>query len=502
MERLKRDAFFKKMSVLGLALSYGDVRLRTGYSKVAPVDVELRTKFSRNITLNCPIVSSPMDTVTEWEMAIEMAKRGGLGILHRALLPIEQARQVARVKYYLNGLIKKPIQFRETDTMESIVRTIEEKGYQFQTFPVINAFGKIAGLLTSNDFEFCSNMLATASEVMSKDLLSIPDYLPLEKVFEIMRKNKKKVLPVVDPDGQLKGMYVFSDIKRAVTGSSANFNLDANGNLLVGAAVGVGEEDFERAELCVQKGVDVIVIDTAHGDSEPVYRMLKTLKKQFPDLDVVVGNVSEGKSAKRLVKAGADGVKVGQGPGSICTTRVIAGIGHPQVSAVHECEAAIRGSDVPICADGGMKYSGDITIAIGAGASSVMLGNLLAGTKESPGDVIIRDGMPMKSYRGMGSLSAMEQSESSRERYRQPECSRGKLVPEGVEGEVPFKGEVAEILYQLLGGLRAGMGYVGAANIKELQGKADFIRISGEGLKESHPHGVYMTKDPPNYRRG
>jgi IMP dehydrogenase len=488
------------MDALGLALSLDDVRLRSGYSRVAPGDVDLRTKFSRNVFLNCPIVSSPMDTVTEEEMAVAMAKAGGLGIIHRALSPKEQAAQVARVKYHLNGLIKNPICFNVSETIESIERTIEAKKYQFRSFPVLDENGRVAGLLTSNDFDFCPSPSLVAGDVMSRDLLSVEDYSPsLEKVFEIMMKNKKKVLPVVDKDGYLQGMYIFSDIKRIVTGSSGIFNLDANGNLRVGAAVGVGEEGLERAERCARKRVDVLVVDTAHGDSKPVLDALKELKRNFPNVDVVVGNVSEGESAKRLVDAGADGIKVGQGPGSICTTRVIAGIGCPQVTAVHNCEAAIRDAGVPICADGGVKQSGDITIAIGAGAHSVMLGNLLAGTKESPGEVVIRNGLPVKMYRGMGSLGAMEDSRASRERYRQSADTCGKLVPEGVEGLVAYKGEVAGILYQLLGGLRSGMGYIGAATIEELREYADFFRISSEGLGESHPHNVEIAKEPPNY---
>lgn len=499
MERLK-DAFFKRMDALGLALSFNDVRLWTGYSEVAPANVDLRSIFSRNVPLNCPIVSSPMDKVTEYEMAIAMAKLGGLGIIHRALPAKEQASQVARVKYHLNGLIKKPICFNESDTMESIIRVIEEKNYQFQTFPVINSIGKIVGLLTSNDFEFCLNVRAAAAEMMSTDLFSVEDYLPLAEVFAIMQKRKKKVLPVIDREGILKGMYVFSDIKRILLDTSSIFNLDGNGNLRVGAAVGVGEKELARAELCAKKGVDVFVIDTAHGDSADVYDMLRELKRIFSHIDVVAGNVSNGASAKRLVDAGADGIRCGQGPGSICTTRVIAGIGTPQVTAVHSCEKAIRGSGVPVGADGGIQHPGDIPIAIAAGADWVMLGNLLAGTKEAPGDVIMFKGAPVKIYRGMGSLSAMMKYESSRNRYQQPKGSRTDLVPEGVEGVVRYMGEVAEVHHQHVWGLRKGMGYVGAGTIRELQEKADFFRITAEGLRESHP-SILMTEDAPNYCR-
>lgn len=499
-ERFKKDAFFSKMSRLGLALSYDDVRLKTGHSEVEPAVVSLSTKFSRQVFLNNPIVSSPMDTVTESDMAIEMAKLGGLGIIHRVLPPKEQSQAVAKVKFYLNGLIKKPICINQDEKVGYVLKMREEKGYKFHTFPVLDVHGRFVGLVTQNDFEFCINQNLKVGDIMSVDLKCENDGTSVKEAFDIMRKNKKKVLPLLDQEKKLVGMYVFSDVKRIITGSSAQYNIDANGNLRVGAAVGVGDDAFERLELLAKKNIDVIVVDTAQGDSKQVIKTLKEIKKLYRHIDIVVGNVSEGHSAKRLVDAGADGVKVGQGPGSICTTRIIAGIGHPQVSAVYECSKAIRGSGVPVCADGGIKYSGDITIAIGAGADSVMLGNMLAGTKETPGDIVMVQGMPYKNYRGMGSLGAMEKSKASRDRYLQTESGKDKLVPEGVEGIVPFKGPVFAIIYQNLGGLRGGMGYIGAANIKELQLKADFHRISGAGLSESHPHGITITKEAPNYK--
>ncbi|MBI4708747.1 MAG: IMP dehydrogenase [Candidatus Portnoybacteria bacterium] len=488
------------MEGLGLALSYDDVRLRTGHSKIAPADVDLTTKFSRNITLKCPLASAPMDTVTTHHMAIELAKLGGIGIIHRGFSPSQQAHEVARVKFYLNGLIEKPICVNENETMENIKRRQEEKGYSFHSFPVVNGNGILVGLLTNNDFEFCIDQSAFAKKVMSKELVIAKKGTTINEAFQIMQKSKKKVLPLVDSQKKLAGMYVFSDVKRIVSGGSSNYNLDKNGQLRVGAAVGVGSEALERIEMLTGRGVDVIVVDTAHGDSQPALEILKQAKKQFPALDIVVGNISEPESAKRLALAGADGIKVGQGPGSICTTRIVAGIGCPQLTAVYNCSKAVRGSGIPVCADGGIRYSGDISIAIGAGADSVMLGNLLAGTKEAPGEMVIIQGVPYKNYRGMGSLGAMQESKAARERYRQPDGAKNKLVPEGVEGAVPYKGEVAEIIYQLLGGLRSGMGYVGAANIKELQDKADFYRISGGGLDESHPHNITITKEPPNYR--
>jgi IMP dehydrogenase len=496
----KKDAFFRKMSHSGLALSYDDVRLKTGHSEVEPAAVNLSTKFSRNVPLNNPIVSSPMDTVTESDMAIEMAQLGGLGIIHRALLPKEQSQAVAKVKFYLNGLIKKPICINQDEKVGDVLKTREEKGYKFHTFPVLDEYGRFVGLVTQNDFEFCIDRNLKVRNIMSVDLKCEDDRTTVKKAFDIMRKNKKKVLPLLDQGKKLVGMYIFSDVKRIMTGSSAQYNIDANGNLRVGAAVGVGDDALERVELLANKNIDVVVIDTAHGDSKQVIKTLKEIKKLYPQINVVVGNVSEGHSAKILVDAGADGIKVGQGPGSICTTRIIAGIGHPQVSAVYECSKAIRGSGVPVCADGGIKYSGDITIAIGAGADSVMLGNMLAGTKETPGDIVMIQGAPYKNYRGMGSLGAMEKSKASRERYLQAGFGKDKLVPEGVEGIVPFKGPVLSIIYQNLGGLRSGMGYAGAADIKELQLKADFHRISGAGLSESHPHGVIITKEAPNYK--
>ena len=498
-EKRIMDGFFEKMERLGLALSYGDVRLKTGYSEIAPADCLLETRFSRKVSLKCPIVSSPMDTVTEHAMAIEMAKRGGLGIIHRALSIKNQAQEVGRVTFYLNGMIKKPISVFVDSRMEEVLAMVEERQFSFRSFPVLDREGHLVGLLTGNDFEFCSDMAKTVGEVMATDIITINKELSLNEVFYRMQKNRKKVLPIVGENGQLGGMYIYSDVRRIISGESSGYNIDSNGNLFVGAAVGIGQEALERAEATIRKGANVIVIDTAHGDSKAVYETLKELKHSFPETDVVVGNVSEGSSAKRLAEAGTDGIKVGQGPGSICTTRVVAGIGCPQVTAVYNCAKAVRGMDVPICADGGIEYSGDITIALATGASTVMFGKMLSGTKESPGDIIMRGGVPVKRYRGMGSLGAMEKSKGARERYGQSGENRDKLVPEGVEGVVPYKGEVGKIIFQLLGGLRSGMGYVGGKTIEELQEKADFFRISSAGLGESHPHGITITEEAPNY---
>ncbi len=495
------DNFFGKMDKLGLALSYGDVRLKTQHSDIVPADAVLKTRFSKNVTLNCPLISSPMDTVTEHRMAIAMAKQGGIGIIHRSLSPKEQAREVGKVKFHLNGLIKKPITVDTAMTISDVEKIIQSKHYNFQSFPVINKNDKLLGILTGTDFDFCIDQQKTVSEIMSKKIVTAQGEISIENAFKFMQENRKKTLPLIDKNGKLIGLYIFSDVKRIMTDGSAVYNLDRNGNLRVGAAVGTGEDTLERVELLTKKKVDVIVIDTAHGDSKKVLDTLKKLKKRYSKLDVVVGNVSEAESAKKLSKAGADGIKVGQGPGSICTTRVIAGIGCPQATAVYNCAKALRSSNVPLCADGGIKYSGDITIALGAGADSVMLGNLLAGTEESPGETIMTPNGPVKRYRGMGSLGAMEESQASRERYGQTKNEQQKLVPEGVEGIIPFRGKVGDTIDQLLGGLRSGMGYIGAKNIQQLKENADFYRISGSGLNESHPHDIKITKEAPNYRR-
>lgn len=495
----KSDVFFSKMDAIGLALTFNDLRLKTGYSETDPSQVDIRSRFSRNVPLEIPIISSPMDTVTEHEMAIAMAMLGGLGIIHRGLSPEEQAKAVAKVKFHLNCLIERPVCFGENDRMEHILSEIEKRGLSFRSFPILDGDGKVTGILTSNDFEFCSDAGMAARDVMSNGLVSVEKPVSPDEALTIMRDSKKKVLPVIDGSGRLAGMYVFSDVKKIVSGELNACNLDGNGNLRVGVAVGTGESELERIGLCVAKRVDVVVIDTAHGDSKSVCEMLRMIKKHYPDLDVVVGNVSEGESAARLAEAGADGIKVGQGPGSICTTRIVAGIGCPQMTAVHECAKAVRGSKIPVCADGGINYSGDVSLALAAGASSVMLGSMLAGTEETPGEVFIRQGGPVKRYRGMGSLGAMKSSQASRERYRQKETAARKLVPEGVEGVVPYKGTVADVIFQIVGGLRAGMGYAGAGEIGHFHRIADFHRISSSGLGESHPHGVEITETPPNY---
>lgn len=495
---MKEKKLLEYANNIGLALTFGDVRLRSGYSEVMPSSVNLETRLSRNINLKVPLVSAAMDSVTEYKLAISLAKLGGIGVIHKSLSIEEQAFHVMRVKHHLNGLIERPITVRQDDSIESVLNMKNDKKYLFNSFPVVDDTKRLVGLVTGNDFEFCDDHSLQIKDIMTDSLLTATSETDVLHAYTAMKNNKKKVLPLVDYDGILSGMYVFSDVKRIVTKSNESYNLDKKGRLMVAAAVGCGDEAIERTRKLVHRGVDVIVIDSAHADSSPVYETLKKIKKEF-SIDVVVGNVSIGESAKRLVEMGADGIKVGQGPGSICTTRIVAGIGRPQVSAIYDCAKAINNSFVPIIADGGLKYSGDIPIAIAAGADSVMLGSMLAGTYEAPGEEIFYQGRSWKCYRGMGSVGAMENSKSARERYLQSDFSKDKLVPEGVEGLVPFKGRLEDIVYQYLGGLRAGMGYVGAANIEELKDKGEFDQITGAGLTESHPHDINITKDSPNY---
>lgn len=495
MYQTKKDFFFQKMDLLGLALTYDDVRLKSGYSEVEPSKVFITSHFSRNVTLNSPIVSAAMDTVTESPMAIAMAKFGGLGIIHKALTPEVQAEHVRRVKLHLNGLIEKPICVFEDQTIEEILRRQREKGYGFHSFPVLTRDGKLVGLLTRTDFELCGDQSRTAKEQMTprEQLLLAEPKTSLREAHSILGSAKKKVLPLITEGGELAGMYVFSDAARLIGGSHKQYNVDSEGHLRVGAAIGTGEDGLIRSELLVKAGCDVLVIDTAHGDSKNVIETLIEIKKLYSIIDVVVGNISEPESADRLANAGADGIKVGQGPGTICTTRIVAGIGGPQVTAAYKCSLVLRDRNVPVCADGGITYSGAITIAIGAGASSVMLGSMLAGTDESPGEVKDTSKGRVKAYRGMGSLGAMQASRAARERYLQDDAASDKIIPEGVEALVPYQGSVADVLFKQIGGLRKGMGYVGADSISALQEKADFHRITGAGLRESHPHDIITT---------
>lgn len=495
------DAFFSAQKERFFAVGFDDLRLKTGYSEILPEQTDLKSKFSKNVCLQIPIVSSPMDTVTEAKMAIAMAMAGGLGIIHKGLPAIFQAAQVAKVKHRLNAFISDPICVMPQDKVADVLKMKEEKDYGFSSFPVLDSEKRLIGVITSNDFEFCGNpQESIVADIMSKNPVTT-ESVDMEAAYQVMLSNHKKILPVVDSDKRLLGIYTLTDLKRIMGNTASGMNLDAKGSLMVGAAIGVSSDDYQRAEMLVSESVNVLVIDTAHGDSRRVIEMLRYLKQKYPDIDVVAGNVSEGVAARRLVLAGADGIRVGQGPGSICTTRIVSGIGHPQVSAIYECARELRGSGIPVCADGGIKYSGDITIALAAGADSVMLGNLLAGTIEAPGEVIFQDGKAVKIYRGMGSLGAMLDSKASRERYGQSGSTSDKLVPEGVEGAVQFKGAVDTVLFQLTGGLKSGLGYVGAGNISSLQEQANFYLVSTAGMQESHPHNLYLIKDAPNYKR-
>lgn len=500
----KRDAFFRKMERHGIEVTFKDVKLRTSHSEVMPDDVQLNSRFSRNIELKIPIVSAAMDTVTEHALATELAKLGGLGIIHRGMPPRIQAEHVARVKRHLNastGLIEEPVCIFPSYSIEKVLDIRKKRGLHFSSFPVISREGTLVGILTGNDFDFCINPRSKVSEIMTpRDRLkSVPEGTNWQKAYDVMKGTRKKCLPVVNDQNELVGLYIYSDLKKIKTGETIGYNIDTNGRLVVGAAVGVGRNALKQLEFLVDSGVDVVVIDTAHADSKPVFDTLAQIKKEYHSLDVVVGNISEPDSAKALIDAGADGIKIGQGPGAICTTRIIAGVGRPQVSAINDCSVEAAKAGIPLCADGGLTYSGDIPIAIAAGADSVMMGSMLAGTKEAPGDIIYLEGRPWKSYRGMGSLEAMKQFQSSRERYR--DTGKSGIVPEGVEGKVPYRGELALLMEQYVGGLRRGMGYVGARTIQELKANTNFVRITVAGQEESHPHSIRITSESPNYSR-
>ncbi len=498
---LSKDAFFDVFRKQFMGLSFDDVLLVPNRSDIIPGQVNLKTKFSRNVEVNNPFISSPMDTVTGSEMAIEMGMLGSLGIIHRGLSPKEQASEVARVKYCFNKRVDKPKCVRPNATIKSVLDLIQEKKYKFRSFPVVNKNGKLVGLLTNNDFDFCLDTSLPVKKVMSRELITVKKGTSMKNAFYEMIKKRKKVLPLVSEGNILEGMYVFSDAKRIITRSAEHYNLDKNGRLKVGAAVGVLDDAYERAELLAAEGVDVFVIDTAHGETKNVLLTLKELKRMYPRIDVVAGNISTGNAAKWLVDAGVDGLRVGQGPGSICSTRVISGSGRAQIKAIDEVERAIRGSGVPVCADGGIKFSGDAVKALAAGAGTVMLGGMLSGTKEAPGEIILINGAPHKIYRGMGSIGAMEDSAAARDRYKQKGVKDEKLVPEGVEGATPYKGDVSIILIQLIGGVKSGMGYNGAGSIEELQINANFEYITPGVQKESHPHSLTVMKDAPNYKR-
>lgn len=476
------------------ALTYDDVLLLPAYSEVLPRDTSTKSKLTRNIILNTPIVSAAMDTVTEAELAIAMAQEGGIGIIHKNMTIAQQAAQVRKVKRSESGMIIDPITLTEGQTLGDAHRIMRD--FKIGGIPVVNDAGKLIGILTNRDLRFQKDLTKLVTEIMTKNnLITAKEGISLEDAESILQEYKIEKLPIIDKNDTLIGLITYKDILKRR--SHPNASKDSLGRLRVGAAVGVTADLLERVEALVKVGVDVVSIDTAHGHSKGVIDALKSVKAKFPNLDVIVGNVATGEGARALAEAGADAVKVGVGPGSICTTRIIAGVGMPQLTAVYEAALAVADLGVPIIADGGIRFSGDIVKAIAGGASTVMIGSMLAGTDEAPGEMILFEGRKFKTYRGMGSVEAME--DGSKDRYFQDaEDDIKKLVPEGIVGRVPFKGAVAEIIYQMVGGLKAGMGYCGAGNIEAMQ-KAKFVKITAAGSRESHPHDITISKEAPNY---
>jgi len=475
-------------------LTFDDVLLLPARSDVLPKDVDLTTYLSRHIKLNIPLVSAAMDTVTEANLAIAIAREGGIGIIHRAMSPERQAKEVDKVKKSESGMIIDPVTVDPDAPISEVEKLMAT--YKISGIPVTKN-GRLIGIITNRDMRFETDMTKKVKDVMTKDrLITAPVGTTLEEAKEILHKYKIEKLPIVDKDFNLKGLITIKDIEKRR--KYPNACKDKHGRLMVGASVGVGEEAIYRAELLQKAGADVIVIDTAHGHSKAVIETLKKLKKKL-DIDIIAGNVATEEGAIDLIKAGADAIKVGIGPGSICTTRIVAGAGVPQITAIMNCYKVAKRYKVPLIADGGIKYSGDITKALAAGADSVMIGSLFAGTDEAPGEIVLYEGRSYKEYRGMGSLGAMIQG--TRDRYGQQDVEPAKLVPEGVEGRVPYKGPLANTIHQLIGGVKSGMGYCGARTLEELRKKARFIQITQAGLRESHVHDVILVKEAPNYRR-
>lgn len=477
-------------------LTFDDVLLVPAYSEVLPREVNLRSQFSRHISLNIPVVSAAMDTVTESTMAIAIAREGGIGVIHKNMSIEAQAAQVRRVKRAENGLISDPITITGEQTVGDALQMMQDN--HIGGIPVVDNKGMLIGIVTNRDLRFETNMQRPIAEVMTRENLITISSTDNETIMHALQTHKVEKLPVVDKDGKLIGLVTYKDITKLK--DFPNACKDAKGRLRCAAGVGITADYMHRVDALYKEGVDAVVLDSAHGHSKNIVNALRAIKEKYPNLDVVVGNIATAEAAKYLVENGADGVKVGIGPGSICTTRIIAGVGVPQLTAIFETSAAIAGSGVPIIADGGLRYSGDVVKALAAGGNCVMCGSMFAGTEEAPGDTIIYNGRKFKSYRGMGSIDAMKAG--SADRYFQGnEKNINKLVPEGIVGRVPYKGSVSETIYQLMGGLRSGMGYVGARNIGELQ-QARFVRITAAGVTESHPHNVTITSETPNYTRG
>ena len=487
------------MRLLGKALTFDDVLLVPAFSQVLPRDTTLATQFSRNIRLNLPLVSAAMDTVTEARLAIAIAQEGGMGIVHKNLSPAAQAAEVARVKRYESGVLRDPITIAPTVPVREVIALSRQHG--ISGFPVIEN-GKVVGIVSGRDLRFETRMDAPVRDIMTprERLITVPENATLADAKALMHKHKLERVLVVNDAFELRGLFTVKDITKQT--NFPNAARDAQGKLRVGAAVGVGEGTEERVELLVKAGVDALVVDTAHGHSAGVIERVRWVKKNYPQVDVVGGNIATGSAALALMEAGADGVKVGIGPGSICTTRIVAGVGVPQITAIDNVAQALQGTGVPLIADGGIRYSGDIAKAIAAGAHTVMMGGMFAGTEEAPGEIVLFQGRSYKSYRGMGSIGAMQQG--SADRYFQDNTGANpnadKLVPEGIEGRVPYKGSMISIVFQMAGGLRASMGYCGCATVEDMRAKAEFVEITSAGIRESHVHDVQITKEAPNYR--
>ena len=486
-----------KSKFIETGLTFDDVLLVPAYSEILPSEVNLTSKFSRNLSLKVPVVSAAMDTVTESKMAIAMAQEGGIGVIHKNLTIKKQCDKVRRVKRSESGMILDPVTLSKKSKVKDALKSMKE--YSIGGIPIVDKSNSLVGIVTNRDLRFENDMNKPIEEVMTfKNIITGSPGITLKQAEKILQKNKIEKLPVIDKENKLVGLITFRDIQKITLKPSSN--KDEFGRLRVAAAIGVGGDNLERCKMLYKSGVDAVVIDTAHAHTKSVLKIIKDVKKSFPDLDVVAGNVATADAAKFLAKAGVDGVKVGIGPGSICTTRIVAGVGYPQLSAINNVYNALKGSNITVVADGGVKHTGDITKAIAAGADCVMLGSMLAGTLESPGETIIYEGRKFKTYRGMGSVEAMEKG--SKERYFQSSIKdKNKLVPEGIVGRVPYKGSLVESMFQFTGGLKSGMGYCGASSIKDLKEKSNFVQITRAGLDESHPHNITITKESPNYTR-
>lgn len=477
-------------------LTFDDVSLVTQYADFLPDEANIQSRLTTRINVNMPFLSAAMDTVTEARMAIAMAMRGGLGVIHKNLPIEEQAKHVGTVKHYLHGLIRDPIKFQASDTVRHVQEHRGKKAYGFSGFPIVDSENNLVGILTSTDIRFVRDPAARVADVMTANVITAPPETDLQQAYDLMMKNKIGKLPLVE-GGKLIGLYSFTDVSTLVENVRPLYNRDANHRLRVGAAVSPG--DNERIEALAQEDVDAIVVDSAHGHTEGVISIVKWIRKRFPDVDVIAGNIATGEGATALRDAGAHAVKVGIGPGSICTTRVVCGVGVPQITAIYEAAKAL-GNSLPIIADGGIRHSGDVPKALVAGADVVMLGSILAGTEESPGEKIIHQGRQYVTYRGMGSMAAMKEGAGSRQRYGQEETSPDNLVPQGIEGIVPYAGSVEKVMTQFCGGLRSALGYCGCRTVPELRERGRFVRISMAGLHEAHPHDVKIMREAPNYR--